>query len=797
MQKFYKTYIELHSNLVKNLKNLTEQNAEFYALTILNRLIFLFFIQKKGFLKRQEKDYLESAWSCIENLKKNYFYDFLLPLWFKFLSRSKDRRAKNILSEEKVLFGEVPFIGGKLFNPINTEWLKETLNETKPVFTLPNRVFKEIFEFLGSFNWDLDFKSQIAPIEANDSIQNQIIDSEILGYVLERSITRTELGVFYTPNYITKMMVRDTVEGYILSMIHKASGERFGTIAELVATGTEEQLTIVKKVLKDVKILDNSCGSGVFLVASAEVLFHLNRLFRNSLPDLEIAIKIVEENLYGVDILEKATQTCQLRLWLFLARFMTATNIIAFSNLDFHLVTGNSLLGFGFKEPEVEFFEETRLVDANIQKLEGERQNTPHNFSLVEQRNLQNENIFAIDKKKGKFDLSYCQNIMKRAQQEQKRKICFTLDDIIQEKLLHWHLYFPECLENGGFDIVIGNPPWGSRRRGARLDRRIKSIFNVIYPEWGNNLYGAFWSRTLELLRPGGWTCYITPNTFISIKTFEKLRKRLLETTIHKMVLFGDGVFQDAQAMGTLTLLVENQPWKEKHQVLVVDAREVPSKIILGGEIPKKICFKVEQRVWQALRKNRFLHGISANVLHFFLRESKSPLLSPMFGRGRQGLATANNKRFLRDIDEVNPQKIGYTREAFITGRKKWAKFGMGRWIDPYRLTFKKVILWENNGKELKKQTLCKTRRAYLRNENYYFTPLGKGEGISYKGLGVNNLCAARLPRDCIFGHGLKTFFVLPQKQKYSSFILAFLNSSVAQFFKSRCINTGKNTEVA
>ncbi|MFX1539056.1 MAG: Eco57I restriction-modification methylase domain-containing protein, partial [Promethearchaeota archaeon] len=701
------------------------------------------------FLKREEQDYLGFAWSYIEDLKKNYFYDFLLPLWFRFLSAPEDNPARNQTSEEKFLFGIVPFIHGSLFKPINKEWLKESAWGTNPVFSISNMVFKEILHFLNSFEWILRVEEDVI------SIGERVIDSEILGYIFERSVNRTDLGGFYTPNYVTRMMVRDAIEGYVLAMATKLCGKGWDSIDELVNSGTPEQFVTVQKVLEDIKILDGSCGSGAFLVAAAETLLSLHHLFGTSLTDFEIAKKIIEDNIYGVDILEGAIQTCHLRLWLFLAGFMSSDKILPLPDLDTRLATGNFLLGFGF------------------------------------------ERIKLNDKKKENLDTVYTQKIMELVRHKRSRKIKFTLEDVTQEKILHWRLYFPECLARGGFDVIIGNPPWGSRARGAKLTHKIKTVLKILYPAWGNNLYGAFWCRTLELLRPNGWACYIIPDTLTSIKTFEKLRKRLLDTTVHKMVLFGDGLFRDAQAMGTLSLLIENQVWKENHEILVVDGRELSSKIILAETPPSTICYKVEQRVWQNIRRKRFLHGITPKILQLFERGSKATLLSPTFGKGRQGIATANNKRFLRNIDEVDPQKIGYKREDFVTGSKKWAKFAMGRWINPYQLDFRKVILWENNGKELRMQALCKERRAYLRNEEYYFTPFEKGEGITYKGLGIKNLSASRLPRDCIFGHGSKTFFVMPEMQKYFNFILAFLNSSVAQFFKSRCINTGKNTEVA
>ncbi|MFX0061663.1 MAG: Eco57I restriction-modification methylase domain-containing protein [Candidatus Hermodarchaeota archaeon] len=746
---FYKTYTKLHSNLAKEFSVLGEENADLYALTIMNRLIFLFFIQKKEFLQRKEQDYLESAWSYIEDLKKNYFYDFLLPLWFRFLSAPEEDSARYQTPEERFLFGTVPFIHGNLFKSINKEWLKESAWGTNPVFSISNMVFKELLTFLNSFEWILRFE------EETISIGNRVIDPEILGYIFERSVNRTDLGGFYTPNYVTRMMARDAIEGYILAMATKLCRKEWNSINELVISGTPEQLVTVQKVLEDIKILDGSCGAGAFLVAAAEILLSLHHLFGISSTDFEIAKKIIENNIYGVDILEGAIQTCHLRLWLFLAGFMSSDKILPLPDLDTRLVTGNFLLGLGFERHKLN------------------------------------------DKKKGNLDAVFIQKIMDLVRHKRSRTIKFTSEDVMQEKILHWELHFPECLARGGFDIIIGNPPWGSRARGAKLTHKIKTVLKMLYPAWGNNLYGAFWCKTLELLHSNGWACYITPDTFTSIKTFEKLRKRLLDTTIHKMVLFGDGLFRDAQIMGTLSLLIENQVWKENHEILVVDGREVSSKFILAENPPSIICYKVEQRVWQNIRRKRFLHGITPKILQLFVRGSKTALLSPTFGKGRQGIATANNKRFLRNIDEVAPQEIGYKREDFITGSKKWAKFSMGRWITPYQLNFRKVILWENNGKELRTQALCKERRAYLRNEEYYFTPFEKGEGITYKGLGIENLCATRLPRNCIFGHGSKTFFVLPEMKKYFNFILAFLNSSVAQFFKSRCINTGKNTEVA
>jgi hypothetical protein len=565
----------------------------------------------------------------------------------------------------------------------------------------------------------------------------------------DQNTTKHDLGAFYTPDFITRAMTSETIEGYILKQANDMMNRKYNDIDHMFVSETADNLRLIYDNMVDpITVLDNAVGLGQFLVAACEILLDLKKrfkqVFREEINEFNLVREIIERNLFGVDISESAVEFCRLRCLLILVEYMDPMNTVSLPNLEFNVIQGNTLLGFDFNNQsrEIEGIEE--LNDRYLDLL------TISHKLTIDSKWLEKNNTF------------------------------------------HWNLHFPRIKMSRGFDIILGNPPWGSRQKGAKMSKDQKEVLKKLFPNWGNNLYGAFWSRTLDLLKTDGWGCYVTPSTMMTIKTITPLRKLLLKNTIRKIILLGDGVFKDAPAMGILVVQIEKSGVPDDHKVLVLDNRGIESKNKLITNPPDDRVFKVEQEIWNVTRFNRFIFGISVKIAKLFTTIHQTSLIRPLLGEGKVGLQTSDNQRFLRKIEDVSTSDIGFSSRDFCSSGKKWAYFAMGRYMIDYLLDFKKVVLWKNKGEELREQAKAATNKAYIRNESYYFKP----GGICFKGLGIGNFCAAELPENCIFSHSAKTIFLYESKLKYLRFLLGYFNSFIARYFIDHCINSGKNVEI-
>jgi len=328
------------------------------------------------------------------------------------------------------------------------------------------------------------------------SINEPEILSYLLLYLMEHvSIRDTKIkrGIFFTPQPIALLMARRSIEDYIIKRSRTTFSDQWTSFKDISANATPEQLrTILETVIKPLTILDPASGNGELLVACGEVLLNLQLEISTALgmntDPFQIAKFIVRENLRGVDLTPAATMACHQRLFLFMASFCNFSS---------------EIINTGF---------------TGIATLKTGNSLTGKGFKIDEQ-----DHKTSIDKE------NHC-----------------------NEHIFHWYYEFPEIMARGGFDIVISNPPWGSRAKGAKLTATEKKLLKKMYPSWGNNIYGAFIQRFLvnsAVTKTGGSGCFIIPDTLLTIRTLAKLREQLLDRRIDEIVLLGDGVFTDAPAM--------------------------------------------------------------------------------------------------------------------------------------------------------------------------------------------------------------------------------------------------------
>ena len=464
-KKFYELFKKEHDAFLKFTKGIPDEKLQrWYASVMLNRLMFIYFIQKKGFLGG-DQNYLTNKLAESKKRGKDKFYrESLCPLFFEGFAKRQEHRS----AETNRLLGRVPYLNGGLF-------LKHQIEELHgKSIEISDRAFEQIFDFFEQYDWHLDDRPTRTGREINP---------DVLGFVFEKYINQKEMGAYYTKEDITDYISKNTIlpvifdiakksckiafegEQSVWRLLHvdpdryihaamlkgmdkalppeidagltevnqrgewnKPAGGEYGLptetwreviarrirceelrsrltsgqlcsindlltlnldirrFAEEVIANCEgpELLRAFYKAIRTISVLDPTCGSGAFLFAALSILEQLYdtclvrmqafvddldrstekhspekfKEFRQTLEEMNdktrhpspryfVLKSIILNNLYGVDIMEEATEICKLRLFLKLvAQVNVDERIEPLPDIDFNIRTGNTLIGF-------------------------------------------------------------------------------------------------------------------------------------------------------------------------------------------------------------------------------------------------------------------------------------------------------------------------------------------------------------------------------------------------------------------------------------------------------------------
>ena len=446
VSKFYNQYETIRTKLISSIENLN--NRALYAQILLDRIIFLYFLQTKGILP---EEYLSKLYNDCIKTEKNFYDDYLKILFFELLNSE----IHNPHLEKT--FGKVPYLNGGLFRKKSYE------NNT---ISISNEIWAELFELFREYHWVIH----------EDKGGLDSLTPEILGHIFEKTVNQKASGAYYTPSQLTSYMAENTVNRLVVEKFNIEFNKSVESVNEIITSKNPKFCEwLYENCLSNLKILDNACGSGAFLLSTANILFEYykdtlsfltttNEKYKNSIDknlNYFIKKKIITENIHGVDMEEGGVEICKLRLWLSMVSEIESENKInPLPNIDYNIMSGNSLIGF-HKQENVFYKNQTNL-DSFLGKSV-----TDIFKKLIEQKKDYKSTSNSVDAEEKKKQLENKLDLFRHELDEQLwadfENLGITLSSHEKQNLkpFHWIIEFPEVFyKNNGFDIIIGNPPW-------------------------------------------------------------------------------------------------------------------------------------------------------------------------------------------------------------------------------------------------------------------------------------------------------------------------------------------------
>ncbi|KKQ25184.1 MAG: hypothetical protein US62_C0003G0013 [Candidatus Woesebacteria bacterium GW2011_GWA1_37_8] len=758
-KEFFEKYRDLFESVVAELKsnhtfiNEASRNnidTENFAKKLLGQIVFLYFLQKKGWLGvprgkswgEGDKNFMSGLYKkCIQN-NQNFYNDYLEKLFYDTLNNP--RRNEVDPSYSKYFDSRIPFLNGGLFEA-PYDW-------NNSFIYLDNKIFGKVFDVFDLYNFT---------VKEDEPLEKEVaVDPEMLGKVFENLLEenlRKGKGTYYTPREIVHYMCEESLINHLATETgltpEDVKNKYFPTYNVLGDEKFEARdVTVSESIinsLENIKVVDPACGSGAFLVGMLQQITHLRYelesrsklLGRRDTASTEYEIKkqTIQNCIYGVDIDPGAVEIAKLRLWLSLVVDYDLEQIEPLPNLDYKIMQGNSLLeelvlgdtsiklydsesvqkALGSKRMKNLFDQESQIglfdgendkvlkamkalqlkyfstsdsegkkkLRSQIEQIEHELIETSVKSSLHELQS-QKLNIRTLP------GIGILPEDFKRLEKisSKENQIFAVLDELKKtgtKPFFLWHLYFADVFEEkGGFDVVIANPPYVFTRGSDFTDTFKKAIGKLYSCGKGKiNLFSLFIERASHISKPMGIYIYIIPNTFFRATSYKTTREYVVKNNkILQIIDLHAGVFENVTAS---TTVLEAQNFRQPNK-----------EVEIIEEFSQLINHSYSSRVinQEEFNNNEFVFSI-------YLDSTSNKIIN-IIKHDSTNLGT-----FCKDIIEgiVTPKG----KNTFISTEEKapnYKPFLEGKDIDRYQ------ILWQNKFILFDRKKLHRPRPDYLWN---------------------------------------------------------------------------------
>ncbi len=664
-KKFYEQFKKQHADFHTSIQGIDlPDDLAWYTSVMLNRLMFVYFVQQKRFLD-DDPNYLRTRLKRVRAAQGaghfHAFYSlFLLRLFHEGLGQKPDERTPEESAELAALLGRVPYLNGGIFAP-------HSLEERYPAIRIEDAAFERIFDFFDNYRWHLDER----PLK-----DDREINPDVLGYIFEKYINQKEMGAYYTKEDITEYIGRNTIlpylfdaaqpecaiafredgsvwrclrenpDRYLFEAVRKgvdlplpenivagvadvtkrgdwnrpapeafalpteiwretvARRQRCDEVRKRLAAGEvhsindlitynlnvrqfaqdvveqcegPETLRAFWKALQTMRVLDPTVGSGAFLFAALNILEPLYEAvlermeafvgdadradpdragarfpdFRQVLARIDghpnrkhfIYKTVIVNNLYGVDIMEEATEICKLRLFLKLvAQVETVADLEPLPDIDFNIRAGNTLVGYARIDDidrlwtEAQFASKNKTGNMSFERDREKLEMRTRAYADLLHDFRDQQLGLPTPKTVTKKDVERAANEELRPELEKDLWRLYRTAGKLGDKVplaqfrashnpLHWFVEFPEVMAHGGFGVIIGNPPYVEYSK-VTADYRVLGF----QTETCGNLYALSTEQGVELLKDRGRLGVIIPVASVCTDGYNPLQHKLIDS---------------------------------------------------------------------------------------------------------------------------------------------------------------------------------------------------------------------------------------------------------------------------
>lgn len=583
-----KTKEDIAKEIDKDIRN--------FASRLMGRMVFLYFLQKKHWLGASNQQYKDGSSTFLSDLfyndkesQTNFYQKYLSKIFFEALNTPDRKNEEFTLHDGNTVC--IPFLNGGLF-----EEEQEPKGHRKIQF--PDFYFEDLFKFFNGYNFTI--------YENSPEEHTVAVDPEMLGHIFENLIDyNKDTGTFYTPKEIVQYMTQESLIEYLNTHLQKERKEIENLLKNhYTKPFNNAELEKINQLLDEVKICDPAIGSGAFPMGMLQEIYNLKAVIAYELKKewnpAQVKQDIIQNSIYGVDLDEGAVEIARLRFWLSLV--VDEGTPKALPNLDYKIMQGNSVVESfkGIDLSKISTGNDLMIVE-NLQTdlfgdlvddqmkitigksgLAEEIQNLIKKYftAKTEQKKELKDKIqykitehidFNIELRENQLHRQI--NILEQSYNNLKAKELKVLENYkndlqnlyeTKEELYKiqkreekpyflWHLFFADVLSKGGFDIVIGNPPYVDIKS---LDNDFVKYLFQNYTTTINriNLYSIFIEKGKLLLNNKGVLSYIIPNSLLVNDSYAKIREHIIDELI-QVIKLPDSIFEKAIVETIIILL--------------------------------------------------------------------------------------------------------------------------------------------------------------------------------------------------------------------------------------------------
>ena len=567
-ERFYAEIANNFTLLTQHLKTIDkdEEEAKLFASRLLGRLLFCWFLRKKGIID-ESIGYFKAKGSNATD----YYRGSLERLFFLTLNTPIDERDELHKQHQKQLFPDVaeekqpslfktdqktPYLNGGLFEPHENDWFQDEK------LTFPEGFFVNLYSHFEEFNFTTD--------ESSPEYEQIAIDPEMLGRVFESLLAtqvdetgkqaRKAKGAFYTPREIVSYMCKESLRNYLYntardnedirlsvdSLLDISDSEWAKSKSNTLRDKVKDYRTQIIDALDTLTVLDPACGSGAYPMGMLQLCVKTYERLEGRFDPYKTKLQIIQNNIFGVDIEPMAVEIARLRAWLSLiVDEEESRGVEPLPNLDFKFVCANSLVPL---DEVLSLFSDTQLH----QKLKDIR-NKYFNARKPHTKKAIQDDYYNLTK---------------------SNQTPLIADDLRTTQLKSFdpfkNSHPAEFLDlnqmfgtEEGFDLVIGNPPYIHLESMKELSKTLYKPLGFKTYEARGDIYALFYERGVSFLKQGGFLSFITSNKWMRAGYGKSLRNFLInDANPIQLIDLGGGIF-DSATVDTNILLVQRSRYSE------------------------------------------------------------------------------------------------------------------------------------------------------------------------------------------------------------------------------------------